>query len=361
MTRTEANRAVGRLFEGPLDIIGDVHGELEALDSLTAQLGYAADGTHPAGRRAVFIGDVCDRGPDSPGVLNRVMSWVQAGLAQCVLGNHELNVLLGAPKHGNGWFFDRNHDAESGHFLDAAQSSAEERAAWMGFLDTLPIALQRADLRVVHACWDGAALDWLHGPVGATPYAELHDRFVEWGKRLARTTGIDHDAALEFTPYKGQFRQREAILPMMPAVARKAVLQQNSNPLKVLTSGVEAPAPAPSWAGGMWRMTKRAQWWNDYYEIVPVVVGHYWRVDAKSAPANVTGDWDYVFEDYGAYEWLGPKGNVFCVDYSAGGRYVERRRGRTSDFECRLAALRWPECELVFDDGERVPAPRVGR
>jgi hypothetical protein len=67
----------------------------------------------------------------------------------------------------------------------------------------------------------------------------------------------------------------------------------------------------------------------------------------------VTGDWDYPLGDFGAYEWMGPRGNVFCVDYSVGGRYAERARGGGPPWQTRLAALRWPDCELVFDDGER--------
>lgn len=54
---------------GPLDIVGDIHGESEALDQLLGHLGYDALGRHPQGRRLVFVGDFCDRGPDSPGVL----------------------------------------------------------------------------------------------------------------------------------------------------------------------------------------------------------------------------------------------------------------------------------------------------
>lgn len=77
-----------RHLTGPFDIIGDVHGCRSELDSLLAELGYA-DGTHPQGRTAVFVGDLVDRGPDSPGVLRRVMSMVASGDALCVSGNHE--------------------------------------------------------------------------------------------------------------------------------------------------------------------------------------------------------------------------------------------------------------------------------
>ena len=77
---------------GPFDIIGDVHGCRLELTELLTQLGYRVEGDfaeHPAGRRAVFVGDLVDRGPDTPGVLRLVMNMVAAGTALCVAGNHE--------------------------------------------------------------------------------------------------------------------------------------------------------------------------------------------------------------------------------------------------------------------------------
>ncbi|MFH9964268.1 polynucleotide kinase-phosphatase [Streptomyces mirabilis] len=73
---------------GPFDIIGDIHGCASELETLLGKLGYV-DGAHPEGRTAVFVGDLVDRGPDTPGVLRRVMSMVAAGDALCVPGNHE--------------------------------------------------------------------------------------------------------------------------------------------------------------------------------------------------------------------------------------------------------------------------------
>ncbi|MET9497078.1 polynucleotide kinase-phosphatase [Streptomyces sp. NPDC006552] len=73
---------------GPFDIVGDVHGCASELESLLGALGYV-DGVHPEGRTAVFVGDLVDRGPDTPGVLRRVMGMVRAGTGLCVSGNHE--------------------------------------------------------------------------------------------------------------------------------------------------------------------------------------------------------------------------------------------------------------------------------
>lgn len=77
---------------GPFDIIGDVQGCLDELVQLLITLGYAPENNswrHPAGRRALFLGDLVDRGPDSPGVLRLVMDMVSAGTALCVQGNHD--------------------------------------------------------------------------------------------------------------------------------------------------------------------------------------------------------------------------------------------------------------------------------
>ena len=87
---------------GPFDIIGDVHGCFDELVSLLQQLGYqitplsaeggADDGfsvSHPQGRRAVFVGDLVDRGPGVVNVLKLVMSMAADGTALCVAGNHE--------------------------------------------------------------------------------------------------------------------------------------------------------------------------------------------------------------------------------------------------------------------------------
>ncbi|MGC1207246.1 MAG: AAA family ATPase, partial [Ornithinimicrobium sp.] len=77
---------------GPFDVIGDIHGCRSELESLLIRLSYEisrddqgrpVDAVHAAGRRAVFVGDLVDRGPDSAGVLRLVMGMVGAGHALC--------------------------------------------------------------------------------------------------------------------------------------------------------------------------------------------------------------------------------------------------------------------------------------
>jgi protein phosphatase len=85
---------------GPFDVIGDVHGCYDELRELLETLGYELSGSpadprarHPEGRRAVFLGDLVDRGPRSPDVLRLAMAMVKDGAALCVPGNHDVKLL----------------------------------------------------------------------------------------------------------------------------------------------------------------------------------------------------------------------------------------------------------------------------
>ena len=89
-----------RQEHGPFDIIGDVHGCFDELVALLEKLGYNVGGPpgrptahHPEGRRAVFVGDLVDRGPNSPGVLRLVMAMVADAAALCVPGNHDIKLV----------------------------------------------------------------------------------------------------------------------------------------------------------------------------------------------------------------------------------------------------------------------------
>jgi len=136
---------------GPFDIIGDVHGCHDELVALLGKLGYAvgADGVRPPpGRKAVFLGDLVDRGPKVVEVLSLVMDMVAAGTALCVPGNHEVKLLRAL----------RGRDVRETHGL--AESLAQirrhppalaERAAT--FIDGLVshYVLDGGDLVVAHA------------------------------------------------------------------------------------------------------------------------------------------------------------------------------------------------------------------
>jgi protein phosphatase len=90
---------------GPFDMIGDVHGCFDELRALLESLGYSIrpaddDQTsfgfqvqHAEGRKAIFLGDLVDRGPKTPEVLKLVMSMTASGTALCVPGNHDIKLM----------------------------------------------------------------------------------------------------------------------------------------------------------------------------------------------------------------------------------------------------------------------------
>lgn len=84
---------------GPFDIIGDIHGCYDELCELLIKLGYEVDKANftvhavEPSRRLIFLGDLVDRGPDSPAVLKMVMNAVECGLALCVPGNHDIKLM----------------------------------------------------------------------------------------------------------------------------------------------------------------------------------------------------------------------------------------------------------------------------
>src|SRR5262245_32888942 len=160
---------VRELCEGPIDIVGDVHGEIKALRTLLKRMGYDEQGRHPEGRRLVFVGDLGDRGEDSPGVVEWVRDRVLEGRAQAVLGNHDFNALK-APDDGDmktelSWLFDEARPySHHGHRVPQVNARGKRRDDILAFFATLPVALEReGDLpvRVVHAAWDATMVERL--------------------------------------------------------------------------------------------------------------------------------------------------------------------------------------------------------
>lgn len=348
---------VGTLLDGALDIVGDVHGEVDALRDLFAVLGYDARGRHPAGRRLIFVGDLCDRGPDSIAVMELVGELVDRQLAQCVLGNHELNLLCSARKEGNGWWFERDHDRQQGKFTTSRQADPSTRAWIDDFIASMPVALHGTDLRVVHACWHDDAIQRIVSSAERNVVA-LHDSCARETTGTLQRDGTLAAAAAEEHRYRDVLGDPSSPVPLLTALARKDVAWQMANPVRILTSGVERQTATPFFSSGKWRMVERVAWWNEYRHETPVVMGHYWRwplpVD-RSTPARTGPD---IFAGTSTGQALGPRSNVYCVDYSIGRRFQERARGEA--FRTRLAALRWPERTLTFDDGSIFGDKRAG-
>jgi len=339
-------KLIAPLFSGPLDIIGDVHGEIAALQDLLAVLGYAPDGSHPGQRRLVFLGDLIDRGPDSPAVLNLVESLVESGRAQCLLGNHELNLLRDIRKHGNDWFMKPEAQDE----FPGRPVSAAAKPAIRAFLATLPVVLERADLRLVHACWNERALGDLLA-ANSSDVLSLYQHYQARADEQRQTPAMRKALLQEYRTHGESMRDPDWQPVFLPAIAAADVAYQMSNPLRILTSGEEATSETPFWAGGRWRMVERVRWWEHYREAVPVIIGHYWRRYSEAAPLIGEKYGPDIFAGIAPHQWMGPARSVYCVDFSVGSRAAERQLGR-SVFAGKLAALRVPEWQVIHDDGD---------
>ncbi len=349
---------INALPDSPLDIIGDVHGENAALEHLLFNLGYQLDGYHPRGRKLVFVGDLFDRGPNSPAVLNIVRAIIEAGNGQLVLGNHELNLLRGKRKDGNDWFWDESL-ARDGKYEPYARLSPAQRTELFELLSQMPLILQRDDIRIVHAAWHDPSLDKLK----RAPQLPVEDLFDQWDKQVdvaLANEGLLQQSQDELDIWLHALEDKAQKVPLLKAVGLCDERKQMDNPLRVLSSGFERLASAPFFSSGKWRFASRVKWWDEYQSDVPVIIGHYWRqfqpVDRK---ALGKGD-SYLFSDVEPTHWLGARGNVFCVDFSVGGRFQERSAGKSPGASTKLAALQWPERTLVLDTGERVATGGFG-
>ena len=155
---------------GPFDIIGDVHGCADELRILLGQLGYLAHPVtdlptelscivgsdtvyrHPHGRRAIFVGDLVDRGPKSLEVVMIVYQMVRAESALAVAGNHDARLVK--------YFFKKTTQLTHGlaETVDELQALPPETRAvcvkvYTEFLDSLVshYLLDRGQLAVAHA------------------------------------------------------------------------------------------------------------------------------------------------------------------------------------------------------------------
>lgn len=149
---------------GPFDIIGDIHGCLTETLDLLGVLGYEVtmrDGhysiSHPQGRKVVFVGDLVDRGPDSPGVVRLVSDAVESGAGFCVAGNHDVKLSRAL----------RGRDVKISHglaeSLEQLKGESEEFRRFTGeFLDEL----------VSHYVFDGGKLVVAHAGLRE----EMHGR-----------------------------------------------------------------------------------------------------------------------------------------------------------------------------------------
>lgn len=170
----------------PFLVIGDIHGRLDALD---ATLNEIANDPDHADLPLVFVGDYMDRGPQSAGVLRRVMA-LQADDARdvvCLRGNHEqmlLSFLENPPLNAPVWFANggietlnsfgigvTKLDMRGDRVLMVRERLKQElEDAALSFLQGLPCVWQTGNVAVVHA-----------GADPATPIEDQEEDVLIWG------------------------------------------------------------------------------------------------------------------------------------------------------------------------------------
>lgn len=146
-----------------LYLIGDVQGCNEALGRLLDDIGFS-----PSRDAVVLLGDLVNRGPDSAGVLRRLMALGDS--ARCLLGNHDLHLLAVA------------HGARRPHRSDTVADilQAPDRPALLDWLRQQHMALQAQGVLMVHAGvlpgWSAVQTLALAGELEAVlRSADLHD------------------------------------------------------------------------------------------------------------------------------------------------------------------------------------------
>jgi hypothetical protein len=144
------------------DIIGDIHGHAKQLRELLSKLGYSEENGHykhsEPERKAIFVGDFIDRGPQIRETLSIVKSMVDNDAALAVLGNHEYNALCFHTKkvgQSNSWLRPRTKKNINQH-LETMYQFKDHQDEWKKYLDWfigLPLFLDLGPLRIVHAAW----------------------------------------------------------------------------------------------------------------------------------------------------------------------------------------------------------------
>lgn len=163
----------------PFDVIGDIHGQADALYRLLEQMGYTQRrGTWRHNERtAIFVGDYIDVGPEQLKAVTTVRRMVEEGAAQALMGNHEFNAICWFtqdPENLDDYLRSR-YNVEWGaknrrqHKAFLAEFEANEalHRSTLDWFHTLPLWFETPGLRVVHACWDERAIALLKKRLGS--------------------------------------------------------------------------------------------------------------------------------------------------------------------------------------------------
>ncbi|QEN91115.1 metallophosphoesterase [Labrys sp. KNU-23] len=287
------------------DVIGDIHGHADALHRLLARLDYRErDGAYRhASRKAIFLGDFIDRGPEQVEVLSVVRAMAAAGTARAVMGNHEFNALGWATPDGSGGFLrphtEKNERQHAAFLVQIGSGSPAHREA-LAWFASLPVWLDLGGLRIVHACWHAASQACL-----AATCLDASGCFHDGGLRKAYRSGTPEHLAADVLlkgpevqlPGGHSFRDKDG---HTRHEARLRWWDRAATTFRLAVLGLderrsELPdEPVPS----------------DYHydEPVPVMFGHYWMSGRPQLLSPTTSCLDFSVAKGGvltAYRWSG--------------------------------------------------------
>ena len=148
--------------------VGDIHGQLHLLNALLEKITADAARSDAESRVLVFLGDYVDRGPDSAGVIERLVSGLPEGFeVRCLMGNHEAILLkfLEEPETLGHWLMNGAEATLASYGVDAPGSDASASAisacrnrfasallpAHLAFLSGLQLFASFGDYLFVHA------------------------------------------------------------------------------------------------------------------------------------------------------------------------------------------------------------------
>ncbi len=141
------------------DIIGDVHGNADALKDLLSKLGYIKSNgyySHPE-NKAVFTGDFVNRGKKVRQTVRIVRRMVENKAAYAVMGNHEYNLICYHTKSLKRGYLRKHNSANRSLFYHTTKAFIDHPREWketFGWIKQLPLFLEFENFRVTHAGWD---------------------------------------------------------------------------------------------------------------------------------------------------------------------------------------------------------------
>jgi hypothetical protein len=141
-----------------IDVIGDIHGYADKLRTLLSRLGYQQKGGiyGAPDRRAIFVGDLIDRGPAIGEVMEVVEGMLKSGAAQIVMGNHEFNALCYHTRDENGGYLrlhNKKNCAQHAETLRYFKKNPGAKDRAIDWFHSFPLWLDLGFVRVVHAAW----------------------------------------------------------------------------------------------------------------------------------------------------------------------------------------------------------------